>query len=118
VEKRKVIVGGWFDLPRLGADVFSALVRRNGVVYDKSTGFKFDASTDLPGAVRTLRSAGVEVELTLRCFVCGKPACPECPYLESCDRTSVSTLCLCSDHAPEKSVFGEYKKTFDMSLRG
>ena len=118
MEKKKVIVGGWFDLPRLGTEVFSALVRRNGVVYDKSTGFKFDASTDLPGAVRTLRSAGVEVELSLRCFVCGKSACPGCPYLESCDRTSVSTLCLCADHAPEKSVFEAYTKTFDVNLKG
>jgi hypothetical protein len=117
VERKKVIVGGWFDLPRLGTDVFSALVRRNGVVYDKSTGFKFDASTDIPGAVRTLRAAGVEVELALRCFVCGKEACTGCPYLASCDRTSVSTLCLCSDHAPEKSVFGEYAKTFDVILK-
>ncbi len=117
MEKKRVVMGGWFDLPRLGPEVWSALVRRQGVVYDKSTGFKFDAGTDLQAAVRTLRSAGVEVELTLRCFVCGKPACTGCPYLESCDRTSVSTLCLCSDHAPEKSVFGEYAKTFDLVLK-
>ena len=65
-----MIVGGWFDLPRLGPEVWSTLVRKQGVVYDKSTGFKFDAGTDLQGAVRTLRSAGLEIELTLRCFVC------------------------------------------------
>jgi hypothetical protein len=111
--EKKVLVGGWFDLPRLGTEVFSALVRREGVVYDKSMGFKFDAGTDLAAAVRTLRSAGVEVELTLRCFVCGKPACEGCPYSESCDRTKVSTLCLCGEHAPEKSVFWLYSKTFD-----
>jgi intein/homing endonuclease len=69
-EKRRIVVGGWFDLPRLGTEVFSTLVRKQGVVYDKSMGFKFDSGTDLKGAVRTLRSAGVEVELTLRCFVC------------------------------------------------
>ena len=92
MEKKRVSMGGWFDLPRLGTEVWSALVRKQGVVYDKSTGFKFDAGTDLQGAVRTLRSAGVEVELTLRCFVCGKEACPGCPYLSSCDRTSVSAL--------------------------
>ena len=117
-EKKRIVVGGWFDLPRLGTEVFSALVRKQGVVYDKSTGFKFDSGTDLQGAVRTLRSAGVEVELYLRCFVCGKEACPGCPYISSCDRASVSTFCLCADHAPEKSVFEAYTRTFDVNLRG
>jgi hypothetical protein len=117
VEKKRVVMGGWFDLPRLGTEAWSTLVRKQGVVYDKSTGFKFDAGTDLQGAVRTLRSAGVEVELTLRCWICGKEACPGCPYLSSCDRTSVSGFCLCADHAPEKSVFGEYTKRFDVDLK-
>jgi hypothetical protein len=117
-ERKRIVVGGWFDLPRLGTEVWSTLVRKQGVVYDKSSGFKFDSATDLQGAVRTLRSAGVEVELTLRCWICGKEACPGCPYLSSCDRASVSTFCLCADHAPEKSVFGEYTKTFDVNLKG
>ena len=117
-EKKRILVGGWFDLPRLGTEVWSTLVRKQGVVYDKSTGFKFDAATDLQAAVRTLLSAGVEVELTLRCYVCGKPACPGCPYAASCDRTSVSSFCLCGDHAPEKSVFDAYTKTFDLNLKG
>jgi hypothetical protein len=117
-EKRRIVVGGWFDLPRLGTEVFSALVRRQGVVYDKSTGFKFDSGTDIQGAVRTLRSAGVEVELTLRCWICRKEACPGCPYLSSCDRAGVSTYCLCADHSPEKSVFGAYTRTFDVNLKG
>lgn len=116
VEKRSVMVGGWFDLPRLGTETWTALVRKNGVVYDKSMGFKLDAATDIPAAVRTLRSAGIELELSLRCFVCGRSACPGCPYAESCDRTRVSTLCLCADHAPEKGVFGVYSKTFRDSL--
>jgi hypothetical protein len=70
VAKKRILVGGWFDLPRLGTDTFGTLVRKQGVVYDKSTGFKFDAGTDMRAAVRTLLSAGVEVELTLRCFLC------------------------------------------------
>lgn len=49
MEKRKVVMGGWFDLPRLGPEVWSTLVRRQGVVYDKSAGLKFDAGTDLRG---------------------------------------------------------------------
>jgi hypothetical protein len=114
---KRILVGGWFDLPRVGRDVFSALMKQ-GVVYDKAMGFKLDSGTDLQAAVRTLRAAtGEEVELTLRCFVCGKVACDGCPYLSSCDRASVSTLCLCADHAPERSVFGEYKETFDLHLK-
>jgi hypothetical protein len=116
-EKKRIVVGRWFDLPRLGTEAWSTLVRKQGVVYDKSTGFKFDAATDVRGAVRTLRSAGVEVELTLRCWICGKEACPGCPYLSSCDRASVSTFCLCADHAPEKSVFEEYARAFDANLK-
>lgn len=116
VEKKSVLVGGWFDLPRLGADVWSTLVRKNGVAYDKSMGFKLDAGTDIPAAVRTLRSAGIEVELSLRCFICGKSACPGCPYVGSCDRTSVSTQCLCADHSPEKAVFALYSETFENNL--
>ena len=117
-EKKRIIVGGWFDLPRLGTEVWSTLVRKQGVAYDKSTGFKFDSGTDIPAAVRTLLAAGVEVELSLRCYVCGREACPGCPYFFSCDRTRFSTYCLCADHAPEKSVFGAYSKTFDVNLKG
>ena len=92
---------------------------KQGVVYDKSMGFKLDSATDLQGAVRTVSAVtGEGVELVLRCFVCGREACPGCPYLHSCDRTSVSTLCLCSEHSPEKSVFGVYAKTFDNAREG
>lgn len=113
---KRIVVGGWFELPRVGRDVFAALMRQE-VVYDKSMGFKLDSGTDVQAAVKTIRAAtGEEVELLLRCFICGKPACPGCPYAEACDRTSVSTLCLCADHAPERSVFDEYAKTFDLSL--
>lgn len=67
---KKILVGGWFDLPRLGRDVFAVLMKQ-GVVYDKSMGFKLDSATDIQAAVRTLRAAtGEEVELSLRCFVC------------------------------------------------
>lgn len=111
-----MLVGGWFSLPRLGRDVFAVLMKQ-GVVYDKALGFKLDSATDLPGAVRTLSAAtGEEVELVLRCFVCGRESCVGCPYLSSCDRTAVSTLCLCSLHAPEKGVFVAYAKAFKDSF--
>jgi hypothetical protein len=66
----KILVGGWFTLPRVGADVFSALMKQ-GVVYDKKFGFKLDSATDMELAVRTISSAlGAEVELAVRCFIC------------------------------------------------
>ena len=108
----KILVGGWFTLPRLGTDVFSALMRQ-GVVYDKKLGFKLYSATDMELAVRTISSAlGEEVELMVRCFVCGEVACVGCPYIEVCDRRKVSPLCLCEKHSPEKGVYELYQKTF------
>jgi hypothetical protein len=114
---KKIVLGGWFDLPRVGRDVFAVLMKQ-GVVYDKSMGFKLDPATDLPAAVRTIRAAtGENVELVLRCFIDGKEACAGCPYLSSCDRTSVSSLCLCAEHSADRSAFELYAKNFDLLLR-
>ena len=108
----RVVVGGWFTLPRLGRDAF-ALLMRQGVVYDKAMGFKLDPLTDIQSAVRTIRSAtGEEVDVMLSCMICSRVACPGCPYLSVCDRTDVSPLCLCDDHSPDKSVFEAYGKAF------
>lgn len=112
----KVVVGGWFALPRLGRDAFSLLMRQ-GVVYDKEMGFKLDPATDIQAAVKTIGAAtGEEVEVTLRCFLCGKLACPGCPYASVCDRTSVSSLCLCDEHSPERSVFEAYGRAVRAGL--
>jgi hypothetical protein len=106
----RVLIGGWFTLPRLGREEFLLLMKQ-GVTYDRAMGFKMDSGTDLELAVRTIRSAiGEEVELTVRCFLCGREACEGCPYLEACDRRKVSSMCLCSDHAPEKGVYDLYAK--------
>jgi hypothetical protein len=108
----KILVGSWFTLPRVGSDVFSAMMKE-GVVYDKKLGFKLDAATDMEMAVRTISSAiGEEVELTVRCFICGSESCPGCPYIEVCDRRKVSSLCLCEKHAPGKGVYEVYQKTY------
>ena len=108
----KILIGGWFTLPRLGRDEFLLLMRQ-GVKYDKTMGFKMDAETDLESAVRAISSAvGEEVELTVRCLVCGKEACSGCPYLTLCDRRRVSSLCLCSEHGPEKGNYELYVTAF------
>jgi hypothetical protein len=104
----KVLIGSWFNLPRLGRDEFTLLMRQ-GVKYDRAMGFKMDGDTDLDSALRTIRSAtGEEVELAVRCFLCGREACSSCPYLGACDRRRVSSLCLCADHALEKGVYELY----------
>jgi hypothetical protein len=112
----RILVGGWFTLPRLGTEEFRDLMKR-GVTYDRAMGFRLEPGTDIEGSVRAIEAAtGEEVELTLRCFVCGKEACPGCPYLDTCDRTKVSSLCLCADHGPERDVFELYRKTLAETL--
>lgn len=108
----RILVGSWFTLPRLGRDAFAALMKQ-GVAYDRALGFKIDSATDMESAVRTISAAlGENVELTLRCFICGEQACPGCPYIDVCDRSRVSSLCLCENHAPERDVYELYRKTF------
>jgi hypothetical protein len=112
----KILLGSWFTLPRLGTAAFSALMKQ-GVKYDRALGFKLDVETDLGGALTTLRSAlGEEVELNLRCIVDGKEACPGCRYSNMCDRTRVSPLCLCAEHASGTDAFDTYSKAYAQTL--
>lgn len=107
----KIVLGSWFGLPRLGTAAFSSLMKQ-GVQYDKALGFKIDSATDVGAAVRTLSSAlGEEVEVNLRCLVCGVEACPGCPYATFCDRTKVSSFCLCEKHSGA-GAFGAYQERF------
>jgi hypothetical protein len=106
----KILLGAWFTLPRLGTASFSSLMRQ-GVQYDKALGFRMDAATDVGAALRTLRSSlGEEVELSLRCVVCGRDACPDCAYLGICDRSRVSPVCLCAEHSGSVEAFDVYQK--------
>jgi hypothetical protein len=112
----KVLLGAWFTLPRLGTAAFSSLMKA-GVKYDRALGFKVDVETDVAAAIKTLSSALDErVELNLRCFVCGKEACPGCSYLAICDRTKVSSICLCAEHSSGPEAFETYEKTFAETL--
>ena len=112
----KVLLGSWFELPRLGKDAF-ALLMKQGVKYEKGMGFKLDHDTDIESAVRTLSSAiGEDVELTLRCLVCGVEACPDCPYADVCDRSKVSPFCLCGKHASGRDAYETYRRTFMENL--
>jgi hypothetical protein len=113
----KIIVGQWFRLPRLGRETF-ALMMRQGVKYDQTNGFKIDYSTDVEAAARTIRSALAEdVELSLACSICGKEACPGCPYLPICDRKRVSSLCLCDEHSSAEDNYSLYTEAFSRNFR-
>jgi hypothetical protein len=88
-----------------------------GVTYEKGMGFKLDSNTNIEAAVRVLNEVlAEEVELSLPCYVCGIEACPECPYLEDCDRRRVSPLCLCEKHATGESAYQVYVHTFRENL--
>src|SRR5438094_10381526 len=92
-----ILLGSWFELPRLGKETFLLLMKQ-GVKYETGLGFKLDGETNLEGAVGILSSAlGEKVELSLRCYICGLDACRGCPYLEVCDRRRVSPSCLCEE---------------------
>jgi hypothetical protein len=112
----KIILGSWFELPKLGREVFLLLMKQ-GVKYEKEMGFKLDGDTELEGAVNVLSSTlGEEVELSLRCFVCLVEACPGCVYFNVCDRRKVSPLCLCEGHASGAGGYEIYSETFRENL--
>ena len=112
----KILLGSWFELPRLGKEVFAVLMKL-GVKYETGMGFKFDGETDLESAASILSSAlGETVDLSLRCYVCGKEACVGCGYLEACNRSRVSSLCLCEEHATRGGGYTAYSDTFRGNL--
>lgn len=112
----KILVGGWFRLPSLGRDAFSQLMKA-GVEYSKEFGFRVGSQTDLESAVGLIVSVtGEEVELAVRCFVCGREACVGCEYLGVCDRRRVASPCLCGEHASAPGAFEAYSKTLREGL--
>ncbi|MDA4128082.1 MAG: hypothetical protein OK422_01245 [Thaumarchaeota archaeon] len=112
----KLVLGGWFRLPRLGSDVFSALMKQ-GVRYDRELGFKLGHESDVESAVKTISGAlGEDMELSLMCLVCSNEACPSCPYAVTCDRRKVSPICLCGEHARGPGAFHTYVSTFASML--
>ena len=113
---RKIVMGGWFDLPKLGRDAFSVLMKL-GVKYETGLGFKLDGDSNVEGVVNILSAAlGENVELSLRCFVCGVVACEGCNYLPDCDRRKVSSSCLCAEHATVSGAYEAYSDTFRENL--
>ena len=82
-EGLRILVGGWFSLPRLGRDVFAPLMKQ-GSSTTRTWASRSTRRPTCPAAVRTLSVAtGEEVELTLRCFVCGTRGVRGCPIFLS-----------------------------------
>ena len=112
----KIVVGSWFSLPRLGSEAYSSLVK-TGVKYESGMGFMLTPDCDLASAVRIIRRAvGGEVQLSVRCVVCLKEACPDCPYEGVCDRRLVSPLCLCEEHHGQEGAYDLYVRTVAAGL--
>ena len=113
---KTILIGGWFKLPRLGTEVFAALMK-SGVKYDRESGFRLASDTNIEAAVRTISAALSEpVELRVRCFLCLNDACAGCPYFEVCDRRRVSSMCLCGEHSSRADVYETYQATFLSTL--
>lgn len=108
-----------FRLPRVGSDTFSKLMRAK-LKYDKKSGmFEVTESTDISDVISILTKAlNDEVVLELECIICSKSAnCAECEYGDICDRSKVSSLCICCDCLNKEDVYERYIDTILKRLK-
>jgi len=110
----KILLGNWFNLPRVGPDVFSKLMRQARLKYDREKRmFLVESATNVTVLTAILKEAlKDDVIIELPCFVCGKSAgCSECEFVDVCDRTSVSDQCICKS-CSEEDAYKHYCDTF------
>ncbi len=110
----KILLGDWFNLPRVGPDVFSKLMRQARLKYDRQKSmFMVQPETNVTILTAILKEAlKDDVIIELPCFVCGKSAgCSECEFLDACDRTTVSNQCICKG-CSEGDAYTFYCNTF------
>lgn len=112
----KIILGEWFDLPRLGKETFLRLVREARLKYEKGRGFKTQADTDLYLLSSILEGVLHEdIELNVKCYICGSEiGCSSCIYDELCDKRRISPMCICDD-CKDKEAFTLYSLRFTES---
>lgn len=111
----KILLGNWFNLPRVGPDAFSKLMRQARLKYDRQKRmFLVQPETDLATLTAILKEAlKDDVIIELPCFVCSKSAgCSECEFVDVCDRRSVSNQCVCKTCFEEKDAYKQYCDTF------
>jgi len=109
------MLGDWFNLPRVGPDVFSKLMRQARLRYDRQKRmFMVESETNVASLITILKEAlKDDVIIELPCFVCGKSAgCSECEFVDVCDRTSVSNQCVCKGCFEEEDAYKHYCDTF------
>lgn len=115
----RILLGDWFRLPRVGPDVFSRLMRQARLKYDKKKGmFMVEPETNIGILTSILKEAlNDEVVIELPCFVCGKSAgCGDCEYLDICDRTIVSSKCICKECFKQTDAYERYCNAFSEKL--
>ncbi len=93
----KIVIGEWFQIPRVEGDVFKKLVKEAGLKYDRSNGFRATSETDLRLVESILKKTlNEDVEILLNCFICGGPVeCKECRYRDACESTKAFQTCVC-----------------------
>ncbi len=115
----KIMLGNWFNLPRVGPDIFSKLMRQARLKYDREKRmFLVEQETNIAALVSILKEAlKDEVMIELPCFVCGKSAgCGDCEYLDICDRTVVSNQCICKECFGQNDAYEHYCDVFAQKL--
>ncbi|MFQ5969075.1 MAG: hypothetical protein ACE5J2_01080 [Nitrososphaerales archaeon] len=115
----KILLGSWFNLPRVGPDVFSKLMRYAKLKYDREKRmFLVQPETDLAALTGILKEAlKGDVIIELPCFVCSKSAgCSECEFVDVCDRTIVSSHCVCKGCFEKKDAYKDYCDAFEERL--
>lgn len=96
-------MNSWFQLPWIGKDVYSDLMKAR-VKRDSRLGFSFTTETNVPRALSILTAALKEpVELARSCFICDKP-------LEESDTDERRTIC--SDCESGEDSYGIYLMKF------
>lgn len=106
--------GKAFRLPRLGSDIFARLMKAK-LKYDRKRGmFEITDNTDISSVINILKQAlKDEVIFELNCIICSKSAdCYECEYADVCDRSDVSSLCICKECMNRQDAYEHYKQAF------
>lgn len=115
----RILLGNWFSLPRVSPDVFSKLMRQARLRYDREKRmFLVESGTNVGVLTVILKEVlNEEVLVELQCFVCEKSAnCGDCEHLEICDRTIVSSQCICKDCFEQDNTYEHYCDTFSKKL--
>ena len=115
----KILIGKWFNLPRVGPDVFSKLIRQARLGYDRQKRmFLVGPDTNIALLISILNEVLEDkVLIELPCLVCEKSAgCNECDYLNICDRTTISNQCICMECFMQKDAYEHYCDTFSQKL--